>query len=248
MKFIAFNQGLGDCINYASLVVQFAKKGPVAIACKKVTGQRYEENVRSFFKGYDVKVIPCEGPDQVRELIKQFPDRLCLEEYHETIPYVLERHLDHIKEGYEFAGLNFEDREKYCPIRDQAKKITQIDPGLLSHWKTAFIPEGGSEKQFSIDRKFVNPELSVYVPPQDALLLQYAYMIKVAKEIHVHDTSWPWLIDKLPTTGKLFFHRYARTFEGRPLPHVYRVLKPWQMIFENKPEQPPIMQKGKPIN
>ena len=234
--FIAFNQGLGDCINYASLVVQFAVKQPVIIACKKRPGQRYKENAESFFIGYDVTVIECETHNDVYKLIAQYPNNIRLEEYSE-IPYTSDRHIEHTKQGYIEAGLVYEDREKYCPIAKIAKEVNALfvphHPSISNDTiPFAFIPEGGSECKFKIDRKYVDPSLKECIPPQNTLLIGWSRMIYLATEIHCHDTSWPWLIDKIPTTGKLFFHRYARKFDGKILPYKYDFQKPWQFIDE----------------
>lgn len=249
MKLIVFNQGLGDCINYASLVAQFAAKDRVRIACKKRPGRLYKKNVESFFAGLNVRVTECENNDQVRELMKLHSDVLALEEF-SSIPYTFpDRHRNHVRDGYREAGLIWEDRQKYCPIASATADAIQISLSRFwdQHWignEYAFIPEGGEEGKFSIDRKYVGVK-NIIKPPQDALMLEWANIIYRAAEIHCHDTSWPWLIDKLPTTGKLFFHK-SRTFEGQQLCFDYEFLKPWEIIeYGPQAQRYKIMQRGR---
>lgn len=126
---------------------------------------------------------------------------------------------------YKAAGLSYADKEKYCPIRQQVKKVRQLPlPGR----PYAFIPEGGSTRTFKIDRKYVNTNLQVIVPPHNAFMLEWAAIIENAAEIHCHATGWQRLIDKLPTKGKLFMHHYARPSVP---PDKFPFLKQWVQLL-----------------
>jgi hypothetical protein len=219
MIFIAVQQGLGDGINYASLYAQYAAQERVAIPCP----EHNRDNMKSFLDGLDIELVPCESDELIRELLSIYPHSLPLEIFAPNFNAD-----EHIKQGYEAAGLNYWERDKYCPIRSQIHKIEQIP---IPDEPYAFVPEGGSTGEFHINRILIGRHLKVIVPPNNALLLAYADIIKNAQEIHCHDTSWPWLIDKIPTNGKLFFHHYAR-----PCGYNYDILflKDWNRIHSDK--------------
>jgi hypothetical protein len=114
---------------------------------------------------------------------------------------------------YKKAGLLYAERDKWCTIKSQIAEVEQLEPPTEPY---AFIPEGGSPGKYKIDRKYVSKGLKEIIPPQDAFMLSYAKIIEHATEIHCHPTSWPRLIEKLPTRGKLFMHHYVRPTNWKP--------------------------------
>lgn len=216
---------MGDTIDCVSLVNQLAAKEPQGRLIFPVQ-HGYMDNVRSFF--------PIDTPIEFVNLLNfnTYDELKKSRGAIEFITYGTATDHNDIRALYRAAGLNYAEREKYCTIRNQVKRIPQIEPPTEPY---AFIPEGGSPKLnggtgYTCDRRFKDKGLIEIVPPQNAMMLAYAKIIEHATEIHCHPTSWQRLIDKLPTTGKLFHHLYARKINMRPDEIVYN--KEWKQLIE----------------
>lgn len=209
-KFLACHTGLGDLINLSGAIKQLAEKELVVIPLIDMRGipfpERKKQNVLSFFDGVNVKFIDWNPKADIFDWIDKwgatgtgwFTKRNCTSK-----DFCIN---DHIKEAYGKLGCNYELRGE-SPIIENVKKVKQLP---VPDEPYAFVPEGGSTGKFHIDRKYVTSGLKVIVPPQDSLMLEYGDIIECAAEIHTHDCAWPWLINLLPTNGKLYFHKSVR--------------------------------------
>ena len=130
---------------------------------------------------------------------------------------------------YEAAGWDYDERFELDTITEQVKRIPQREVPAMPY---AFIPEGGSEGSYRIDRRYVSSLLPI-VPAQNEIMLTYATMIQRAAEIHCHITAFQRLIDKLPTNGKLFLHHYVRQGNVKPENfYKYKMLtKEWKQLI-----------------
>lgn len=218
---------LGDTIDCVSLINQLCKKEPLTITVYP----GYYSNIATFFPvDSPLRFLPIRDYNQQKEYEQRY-DCLRIESDDNFIEAnKLTGHTD-IKGLYVKAGLNYDERDKYCSVVEAAKRFKQIESPAEPY---AFIPEGGSPAYykrcgFKLNRLYINKDLKIITPPQDALMLSYAKMIENATEIHCHVTSWWRLIDKLPTKGSLFMHHYAR--ETRIKPHEFEFRKPWVQLI-----------------
>jgi hypothetical protein len=213
--------GMGDVIDCVPLIYRIALTQEILLPIQA----SYEENIRSFFSQYaKISFYPIPDMDALHELEKSM-ECIRIENNEEYIKEnKLKGHTD-IKGLYHKAGWFFDNI-------DYSMLITEIP--AYSQYKVperpyAFIPEGGSSGNYRIDRKYVDKNLEVITPPQNALMLKYADIVKNATEIHCHATSWQRLIDKIPTNGKLFMHHYAR--ETRVKPEDFEFSKKWTPLL-----------------
>lgn len=199
------HEGLGDRISYASAIKQLGDKELILLPTS--SQGRKMDNLRMFYDGLNVKWMPLKPNTDVYSLIEKF-NGIGIGWFSKRDCKITDFNVaEHYKEGYEKLELDYSSRDKFCPIRENVKKVKQLP---VPNEPYAFIPEGGSTNQFVIDRKYVTKGLKEVIPPQDALMLEWADIIYNATEIHAHDTSWWSFINILPTKCKPTFHLYAR--------------------------------------
>jgi hypothetical protein len=211
-KIYVFNSGLGDFINLSSAIAQLSKKELILLPLVNMVSKApfpsmKKRNIETFLDGCNIKLMDVNPNADIFDLIDKWQGR--------GFQWFVKRGCtandfqinDHIKEVYELLGIDYETRVTHSPIPENANKIKQLPIPTEPY---AFIPEGGSTGQFKIDRKYVTAGLKEVIPPQDALMLEWADIIINATEIHSHDCGWWALINALNTKGKVFFHLYAR--------------------------------------
>jgi hypothetical protein len=100
---------------------------------------------------------------------------------------------------------------------------------LPSRGATILVHED-CERDFEIDHKRLSLQATSRIVPGAApFLTDWRNVIRDAKEIHVIDSAPMHLIELLPTTGKLFYHKYARAQSSRQ--HMDAVLrKEWTVL------------------
>lgn len=219
---VCIHLGLGDLINYAPLIKELSKDDHLIIPCfnKNLT------NAGQMFDGLNIELMPIEDGnwDRVHAILAHYKfkgEKTIGIGYFSGKPFDISKH---VEIGYEALGYNFKELCKEQFLYSQSLKVGQE---TISRNPYAFVPEGGSTGLFKIDRKHIGQGLDVAIPGQKVMLLTYRNVICEADEIHCHDTSWPWLINQLPTTGKLFFHKGVRD-DGYDLRSMFT--KEWTII------------------
>lgn len=108
----------------------------------------------------------------------------------------------------------------FCPLLSASKRIGQhivpVEDFIFVH--------DDPERGFNITN--INTKLRIIRPFKEGSILRYASLIEKAKEIHVIDSSFFHLCEALPTTGKLYYHQYARENSTNN----YRFIKEWEVI------------------
>jgi hypothetical protein len=111
---------------------------------------------------------------------------------------------------YHFAGVDFEARwsEFYVPPSD-----SELPP----YWSAFRLIHEDRARGIKIDpgRYYQGKHASALfaVTAETPQITDWRRRIEEAKEIHCVDSSVIHLVESLPTTGKLFYHRYARPAE-----------------------------------
>lgn len=106
---------------------------------------------------------------------------------------------------YHFAGVDFDARWDEFHIPESPE--TEIDPpeepfGLIHH---------DVERKYVIEDKWSQGSLRmIWTRPITSRISDWRKVIRLAGEIHCIDSSMLHLVESLPTTGRLFFHQYAR--------------------------------------
>jgi hypothetical protein len=134
---------------------------------------------------------------------------------------------DFSKSFYEHVNLPYEYRWRRCPIRDAAKVHAQLDWPFSG--RRAFVHED-PVRGFNI--RDAGKCSVVFRPAKELIdrsILQYAYMINTADEIHCIDSAFFHLVDSLDPVGRLHLHCYARWPRGRDFRYENRFN--WNYIF-----------------
>ncbi len=215
--FLDWNLGLGDAIICNGLVRFLAAKEP----CQKIVLPCWERNlptVRHMFSDLaNVHVVKAEGdvpnpPAREYEILRigvNNPNWGRIAQWDEAF--------------YRFGGVPFGAKWDMFHVPESDTERPSYGPIVLCH--------GDIGRGFEIDlaRCASAPHAYVDFHPSWPLLTDWRNVILDACEIHVIDSAPMHLVELLPTTGKLFYHKYARSLGNRM--HMDAVLrKDWTVL------------------
>lgn len=193
MQTINWHLGLGDAIICAPIAIKYLNPGYV------MSTQGNFISVDSIFQGTDV------GVHVVKD---KFPvDGAALNLGHYGIPREEGESFD--RWFFRQAGMDITDRS-LCPITNGAWKETEQH--RIEARDFIFLHED-SERGFFVNRDKLPMKVIVTPYAKMESILAYSELIINAKEVHVIDSVFLHLADRLPCKGKLFWHRYARANE-----------------------------------
>lgn len=131
---------------------------------------------------------------------------------------------------YEFAGVPFDAKWDAFFVPESGREMDAYPYGyLLRHEDMA--------RGFKIDDALLGIPLASrgmgfivdVAPGVRDILTDWRFVIGGAQEIHVIDSSFMHLAELMPTTGKIFYHKYARAKGSRQ--HTDAVLrKKWEIL------------------
>jgi len=117
------------------------------------------------------------------------------------------------KSCYKQFNIDFEKRwSDFYVERDLKREKEFFSEFNVKEGEYIFLHEGGSANENFIDRSKITLDLKI-IEPQKYLtnnIFDYCYLIENAAEIHVIESAFFFLIDSIPTNGKLFAHEYSR--------------------------------------
>lgn len=198
---VACNLGLGDAISCAAIVAKFALDNQN----KKIQVPCWERNlvsVKSFFVNYpNIEIVVLkEGEDG----FWQIGADLRLGHYDHNYPQLPNE--DFVQWFYRQANFDINEKDKYCPIPKASKEFDSTK-------HTHIFVHDDLERNFKIDMMRVNGNSFGATSPVfikwQSILINANWLVN-AKEIHCIDSCFLHLAECLPTTGKLFYHKYAR--------------------------------------
>lgn len=204
---VAWHLGLGDTISCAAIIAKLAEPGEETfVPCWK----HNEQDVKTFFVDLpNVKIFPVENDNDFHE----YDIRLGF--YNKDLPQYVDE--DFVEWFYRQAGMTVIDKTKYCPLEKASV-----------HFDTGRIYEEEEYKFIHDDRGrgFEIKDIKGFKPyGRENYILSFAGSIKHAAEVHCIDSSFYHLCEALPTTGKLFYHKYAR-----PNSTKFNSIKNWTVI------------------
>jgi hypothetical protein len=123
---------------------------------------------------------------------------------------------------YEFAGVPFDAKWDLFHIPEDHRGTGCTSPRVI-------LFHEDRERGFMIDRNRLTAGVRCQVIPTTPRITDWRYMIRDAAEIHCIDSAVMHLAELLPTTGKLFYHKYARPAAERQ--HVDAIFrKDWTVL------------------
>jgi hypothetical protein len=220
--FLDWNLGLGDAIICNGLVRHLAE-AEVPYRVREIIVPCWEHNlptVRHMFSDLsNVRVVVAEGDGPT--ISGAYEVRSIGINYHGPIGAdPNDRQWDEM--FYRRAGAPFEAKwSKFSVPRSDS----ELYPEMVADYA---LCHDDSLRGFSM-RKGVTDLPVVRVEPRTSRLTDWGNYIHMAAEIHCIDSSFMHLAELMPTTGKLFYHKYARA-KGNPN-HVDAVFrKPWVVL------------------
>lgn len=126
------------------------------------------------------------------------------------------------QQEYQLAGLDLEQKWRNFRVQRDLVAEQALFQRVAPKNDYAFLHEDRS-RNYIIDKKLINKKLALFTPAPEftANLFDYCTIIERAKEIHVIDSSFMFLVDALNYNNpeqKLYIHRYARENEEWKLP------------------------------
>lgn len=211
---VAWHLGLGDAIICSPIIVWLAgQHNEITVPCYA----HNEVSVKSFFvlqENIKVEVIADDS--------ELYNYDIRLGQYNTVLPLLPTESFD--QWFYRQAGLDMQERGKYTPLINAAEKVklwNQANPNY------AFIHDD-YDRGMVINPSRLPKNLWLKYATKTDSILQYAGIIQWATEIHCIDSAFIHLCDALETTGKLFWHQYARRYES-PL-HDIKFRKNWTIL------------------
>lgn len=197
MIYCRLHCGLGDIIAAAAIINKLAIETgeEIILPCYK----HNEESVRSMF--VNVPKVKL----QLIDFQEGWPDL-----YHDGKTLSLGHYgtdpqrpdEDFVQWFYRHAAMTYEERKKYCPIREAHERIAQ----KTYRGEYDFIHDD-FDRGFKIE---YIPNRTMIRPSKTGSILQYCHMIEHATEIHCIDSSFFHLVESLKPMGNLFYHKNAR--------------------------------------
>jgi len=108
---------------------------------------------------------------------------------------------DFVQWFYRQAGMTYEDRQKYCPIKEASKKVLQT---TVSKFEYDFIHDTASNGEFKISYQ---TDRITFRPGKHGSILKYCEAIENAYQVHCIDSSFFHLTECLNPKGELFYHK-----------------------------------------
>lgn len=208
--------GLGDHIMCHGIVREYCKK------YERVAIFSYPHNYISVsFMYRDIKNITIiKGDDTfARKFISDNTSKLNKDRYDQVIFLgfqYLNRHsgVPLEEQFYQIAGVSLAKKwDNFFINRDPKKELSLFKQAALGG-EYIFLHEDLA-RNYRIDRKKINKKYKIFTPDKKITenIFDYLTIIEKAKEIHVIDSSFMFLIDCLPYNNpnqKLYIHRYSR--------------------------------------
>ncbi len=211
--YLDWNLGLGDAIICNGLVRALALRQPD----RTIRVAAWPQNVASvmqMFSDIDVQVIAT-STENLRGLPTDGHDVLSIglnnRHWGEAQPFD--------RAFYHFADVPFDAKWGLFHIPESGTELGPPD------YRYALLHEDRS-RGFTIDRSRI-PGILIHsvTPGKTPRLSDWRRWIEHAADIHCIDSSVMHMAELLPTNGKLFYHRYARTADKSPVEAIFR--KDW---------------------
>lgn len=235
--------GLGDHFMCHGIVREYCKKyDHVAIFC-------YPHNYATVsFMYQDILNLTIVKSDDsaARELINQNGSQLGTSKYDE-VKILGFQNLDRNSgaplewQFYQLAGVPFDKKWSSFFIERDLKKERDIFEKIAPKTDYVFVHDD-AKRGYGIKRTLIDRNYLQLTPdrPITENIIDYCTVIEKAKEVHVIDSSFMFLIDCLPYHNhdqKLYIHRYARDNNEWQLPILK---KDWHILIQPHNKREPL--------
>lgn len=142
---------------------------------------------------------------------------------------------------YQIAGVPLEKKWGSFFIKRDFEKEQALFKKVAPEGDYAFIHED-TPRKYIIKRKLISENCAIFTPEREFAnnAIDYCTIVEKAKEVHVIDSSFMFLIDCLPYNNpnqKLYIHRYARDNNEWQLPILK---KDWHIFIERHDKRQPV--------
>jgi hypothetical protein len=224
--YLDLNLGLGDAIICNGLVRTLAKQKREIIVPSYAHNLPTVRHMFSDLQRVEVRSVVGDGSPGPFSSNDEIPEILSIGmNYHGPI------HSERWDEAFYLrAGVPFDAKWNAFFVPESGTEISPTGAYLLEHQDR--------ERGFVIDFDRLGVPISPrgmgfiweVLPSIRALITDWRFVIEGAVEIHCIDSSFMHLAELLPTTGKLFYHKYARAQGSRQ--HTDAVLRKKWTVYE----------------
>lgn len=202
--------GLGDHIVCNGLVRHFAETDDILLICKN----KNYNNVQFMYRNNSkITIHKVENDIEAKEFCDSQHSIKVLK-----IGFAVgaEKHTKCLwdENFYKNANIDFEySWSKFFvnPDLDRCKKVfKELNPNNESY---IFVHSIDSTNTDRIDYSVIDQSKKKILSNPNIAFFDYYYIIQRASEIHCIDSSFKHLVDRIPTAGKLFYHKLANPKE-----------------------------------
>lgn len=217
--------GLGDHIICNGLVRHFAEADQVTLLCK-------------YHNAKNIKFMYRDHPNiTVYDILND-------EEANQFCNIQTQNNIDVLRIGFAVGGKRYYDClwdenfyknayidfdlswSKFVVVPDEKESLQTYKKLNPTNEDYIFIHSTDSTNTDRIDYSIIDSRIKVIKTDSSISFFDYYGIIQNAKEIHCIDSSFKHLVDRIPTTGKLFYHKLKH-----PKPYdLYNSKKEWYIV------------------
>ena len=226
-QYILPHLGLGDYLVCNGLIRNLIKDDEKYVL---FTNKNYKETIEFMFrdiKNLSYSLVPAVefNRQYIQPYIKEQSYNLILIGY-DAMDYVTSAD----KMFYKQHKIDFNKRwADFYVERDFERETKIFNYYNVKENEYIFLHEGGSDNKSFVNRTKIKSNLKIVSPEKDLTknIFDYCYLIEHASEIHVIESSFLFLIDSIPTNGKLYAHRYSKQLANYTIPNLK---KDWMIL------------------
>lgn len=215
--------GLGDHIICNGLVRHFAEAGEVTVLCK----YRNAKNIKFMYRDNPNIIIH-------EVLADEEANEFCVSQKNNDVLRIGfavggKRYYDCLwdENFYKNAYIDFDySWSKFIVVPDEEESLQTYKKLNPKNEDYIFIHSIDSTNTDRINYSIIDNSIKVIKTDSSIPFFDYYYIIQNAKEIHCIDSSFKHLVDRISTTGKLFYHKLKH-----PKPYdLYNSKKEWYIV------------------
>jgi len=222
--YLYHNLGMGDHIICNAIVRHFAQElGLIHLFAK----HHNSDSVKFMFRDIDVNVVCVADDREVEEIIEKGNADKVIRIGCTGDGWVSDRNQTFDEVFYKQAGIDFKYR--WDGFKYDIKETKPHERMYCGKSLDFIFVHDDKDRGFKIDESYLAEREFIITPerPKTSNMMMWDRFLSVSKEIHCINSAFLLLADSIPTTGKLFYHKYARNEGWFCNP---RLRKAWEVI------------------
>jgi hypothetical protein len=224
MKYIYQHLGLGDHLICNGLIRELNKKyGDITLFVKPI----YLNTLKAMYADISSIFLEPKWDHEVPLFIQN--NKIKDEDYIKIVHEFLKQDTSFDRSFYGQMNVDFEKRWSSFYIPRNKEKEGELYTLLVKNKDYMFIhtdpSRGFGLKNIPVEYQQIIPSMGI-----TENIFDYCEIIEKAKEVHCYPGSFLFLIDSIPTIGKLSLHMYVRRSQIHPIIEIPVLKKEWNII------------------